>query len=233
MSVLGTVIAFLPGFAWLFFYLEEDPHTEPKRFIFLTFLMGAAGAILAFAMQYGLQTAFPRLDLDIGRAGSTGVLLIAILAFSLIEEFCKFFMTKLSVVRNPSFSEPVDAMIYIIVAALGFATLENFGALHGNSAETIANPLSQIFAVISFRFVGATILHTLSSGLLGYYWAKSIREFGAKGPLVKGFIFATLVHAIFNYLILSYGAVVVPILFLIIVGFFVLGDFETLKHERV
>ena len=47
--------------------------------------------------------------------------------------------------------------------------------------------------------------------------------------ITSGFIFATILHATFNYLILESASVAYSVLFLLVVGFFVLNDFEKLK----
>ncbi|MDP3762627.1 MAG: PrsW family glutamic-type intramembrane protease, partial [bacterium] len=203
MSILTIILAFLPGFAWLFFYLQEDPHPEPKRLIFLTFIAGALSAIAAFFLQVLIHGA--------GIDGKIAVLgfphagaIIMLLAFAAIEEIAKFGGAYFAIHKNRNFDEPTDAMIYMIVAALGFATVENIGVLYGGGGEESAL-WGAALQTISFRFVGATLLHTISSGLVGYSWAKTIRNFGSKKWLVGGLIAASVLHMVFNYLILIYG----------------------------
>ena len=225
MPLLTLVLGLLPGFAWLFFYLQEDPHPEPKRLIALTFLMGAAAAVLALGLQLASGVAL--------RASGVGeVSMLALLFFAFIEEGLKFGAAYFSVHRNPSFDEPIDAVIYTVVAALGFATVENLGAIHGTGSETAL--IASAFETASFRFVGATLLHTLTSGLIGYYWALSIRNFGKGGKLlVFGILLGTVLHAIFNYLILEYGIFMYALIFVAILGFFAFHDFEKLREEKV
>ena len=43
----------------------------------------------------------------------------------LSEEFWKVTATRLMIWRNPAFNEPVDALVYSLTVALGFATFEN------------------------------------------------------------------------------------------------------------
>jgi len=112
-------------------------------------------------------------------------------------------------------------MIYMITAALGFAAVENIAAAYNNS-------LPVILETTTLRFFGATLLHTLCSGLVGYYWAKSILS-DSKNKLIFGLSLAALLHAIFNYLIIKYEPVIVPTIFLIIFALFILHDFEKLK----
>ena len=122
-------------------------------------------------------------------------------------------------------------MIYMVVAALGFATVENIGAVHATPEGLTL--LGNIFETISFRFVGATLLHVLASALVGFYWAKSIRGFGARSILLRGIVFATILHSFFNYLILSYGNIAYAIIAVVIVGFFMLNDFEKLRTRNI
>jgi RsiW-degrading membrane proteinase PrsW (M82 family) len=124
-------------------------------------------------------------------------------------------------------------MIYLIVAALGFATLENIGALatfwlnaHGTTSGPIAAGLAE---ALSLRFVGATLLHSLTSGIVGYYWALGMLRKNVARHLAGGIAAATILHLFFNVLILNYGNVAYALVFLTLLGFFVLNDFEKLK----
>lgn len=224
MSILTIILGILPGFAWLFFYLQEDPHPEPKRLIALTFLMGAASAIVALGLEVATGGALRAL-------GIGGTTVIALLLFSFIEEGLKFGAAYFSIHRQSAFDEPIDAVIYTVVAALGFATVENLGAIHGTGSEIAL--IAAAFETASFRFVGATLLHTLTSGLIGYYWALSIRNFGKTRLLAFGILLGTVLHAIFNYLILQYGIFMYALIFVAILGFFAFHDFEKLREERV
>jgi len=215
MNYLPIIIGLLPGFAWLIFYLEEDPHPEPKKLILETFV---AGAISTFIVL-GFQTLFNNV------ADGYGIVqysFLSFLALSAIEEFFKFGAARVVVGEHQNeFDEPVDAMIYIIVAALGFATVENIAAA-SNAADVAIE-------TTTLRFIGATLLHTLSSGLLGYFWARSLLE-KKQSILLVGFALATVLHAIFNYLIIRFEPVVIPTTFLMIFALFILYDFEKLKR---
>jgi RsiW-degrading membrane proteinase PrsW (M82 family) len=229
MTILGIILAFLPGFAWLFFYLREDPHPEPKRLIFLVFLAGALSAIAAFVLEIILNN-------QVVKLGITSLSFFPMLILALIEEVSKFGGAYFIIRKNPDFDEPIDAMIYMVVAALGFATVENVGVLIGQHNPTIAAlapTISTMLETASFRFVGATLLHTLTSAILGYYWAIAIRDFNDRKYLFFGVAMATVLHAIFNQLIIAYGNLIYPVVFLIVIGIFTLGDFEKLKWKKV
>jgi RsiW-degrading membrane proteinase PrsW (M82 family) len=234
MTIVAIVLGLLPGFAWLFFYLQEDPHPEPKRLLARTFVFGAASAVFALILQLFLIKTGA--SVDVSAYAETNALdvrlIVSLLLLAVAEELFKFGAAYFAVHDDTDFNEPVDAMIYMVVAALGFATVENLGAVvTGQPAQTAL--VSSVFQTLSFRFVGATLLHTLTSALIGYAWAKSIRTFGARRFLVAGIALATVLHAVFNYLILNFGNVIFPVLFVIVVGFFALNDFEKLKRESV
>ncbi len=224
MTTLGIILAFLPSFAWLFFYLREDLHPEPKKLLALTFVYGIIFAFLALFAEGIINIAFSRF-----RIADTAI--FAVILFAAVEEFFKFAAAYSAVHKNPAFNEPVDAMIYAIVAGLGFAALENFGALNLVSGEVFLP--GRTVETASLRFVGATLLHSLTAGVIGYWWAMSIRSFGSKKLIIRGLILASGLHAVFNYLIIIFGSIIYPVILLVTVGFFVLNDFENLKEKSV
>ena len=191
MTILIIILGLLPGFAWLFFYLQEDLHPEPKRLIALVFLAGAASAIFALIVQLFITCGITYHFTDCQEKLRINAELtpFLILAFAFIEEISKFGAAYFSIHKSKFFDEPIDAMVYMAVAALGFATIENLAALSGGGNQ--AGILNAVFEIASFRFVGTTLLHTFTSSLLGYYWALSIRNFRSKKFIVAGVILAT------------------------------------------
>lgn len=152
--------------------------------------------------------------------------------FSTIEEILKFLAVYWFISKREEFDEPLDAMIYMITVALGFAAVENVASLGQNNNYLIsgASGIAQL-ELLAFRFFGATVLHSVASGILGYHWAVGIE----RGRFVGGFVaigifIAILLHAVFNYLILINGPGGWAIVFAIFLGFFLLSDFETLKR---
>jgi len=232
MTTFAIIVSFLPGLAWLFFYLREDPKPEPKYLIFITFVAGIISGIIAFFIQLVLNEQFKTFNILPFDKNSTVLEIIFIFTlYAFIEEIMKFFIIYLTIHKNKYFDEPVDAMIYMIVGALGFATLENFGVL--TNVQIIKNSIPTLFQIASLRFAGATLLHTLTSGILGYFWALSIREFGSKKPLIVGMVLVTFLHTLFNFFIIIFGNTLFTFLFLGVIGMFLLTDFEKLKYKKI
>ncbi len=226
MLVIAIVLGLLPGFAWLVFYLTEDPHPEPKRLVTLTFFAGIAFGFFAIV----LEQLYNRTAMDWGIATLS---VFSLLVFAIIEEAMKFGAAYFAVGKSSVLNDPLDRMLYIIVAALGFATLENIGAISNLPLASGATALiGSAFQMDSLRFVGATLLHSLTAGIVGYYWAMGIIRKHVFWNLLAGFIFAIILHAGFNYLILTYGDISYTIILLLVAGFFVLNDFEKLKANE-
>ncbi|OGG37982.1 hypothetical protein A2116_01040 [Candidatus Jorgensenbacteria bacterium GWA1_49_17] len=212
-GILIMVGAILPSLAWLVFFLKEDVHPEPRRLIVYVLSLGALSTIPALLVQFGIQELLSVLLINLPA--------VVLLAFS--EELFKFLAAWLGVRKNPSFDEPIDAMVYMVAAALGFAMIENLFVI-GSAVEGISLvSLLTTVNILILRFVGATLLHVLSSAFLGFYWAKK--------QVIFGLFAATLVHSAFNYLVLLFpnNNLLYAALLLLVAAFFVFQDFEKLK----
>lgn len=193
-SALLVASGLAPSLIWLSFYLRRDCHPEPKYLLTKVFLMGIIISPLAILFQWSFSELMRILPGDIFAHNEP-----AFFAWSaLVEEFLKFFAVYLVVIRSPEFDEPVDGMIYMISAALGFAAIENVLTMFNLVQEDI----DVAFKTLALRFVGATLLHALASGLIGYFLAMAwfFREHKKK-LIVFGIILATLFHMAFNMLI--------------------------------
>lgn len=223
LTVLGIIVATVsPALIWLWFFLKEDLRPEPKKLLAYVFSIGALVSLPVLLLQMSYQNV-------LGTKPEMVIFLVLGLAF--IEELFKFLATFFAVRKDPAFDEPVDAMIYMITAALGFATVENL-FIAGNALHSSSFALSM--ETMTLRLIGATLLHALASGIVGYYWAKGYlgRMLGAS--LFRGIIYAVVIHAVFNILVLRYqdSSLLYPTFFLIFIVFFVLGDFEKIKRGR-
>jgi RsiW-degrading membrane proteinase PrsW (M82 family) len=213
-AVLGGVV---PTLVWLWFWLREDgAHPEPKRLLLLSFVLGMAAVPVAIPLEQFI-------------AHLTAVPIVVFFGWSIIEEVLKYVAAYAGGMHTQAEDEPIDAMIYLITAALGFAAAEN--------TLFILQPLltGDIFTglvTLNIRFMGTTLLHILSSAAIGaavafsFYKSQRIRhEF-----LVMGFILAIVLHALFNFLILRTESTGV---FVIFVGIWVLIIGLLLLFERV
>ncbi|MFA5052711.1 MAG: PrsW family glutamic-type intramembrane protease [Parcubacteria group bacterium] len=208
-------LGFLLSSAWLIFFLLEDrEQPEPKSIITKTFIFGIISALAAAGFEKLFSIYAPVL-------GITEYSVLSIGANALIEELVKFITVFIFISHSRFFDEPIDRMVYMITAALGFAVAENFFFLMN------ARSTEEFIGLSVLRFIGATLMHALSSGLLGYLWAK--------GKLFFGIIAAVVVHMIFNLLVLGFGPEFYPTIFLVFIAFILFYQFDKIKayyHER-
>jgi RsiW-degrading membrane proteinase PrsW (M82 family) len=210
----------LPALFWLWFWLKEDRHPEPRGVIILTFFAGMAAVAVALPIEY-LFSLF-----------SSGTIML--LLWAATEEILKYLAARETALTKPSFDEPIDAIVYMITAALGFAALENiFFIFHSFSLD---GPLLS-FITGNLRFIGATLLHTATSAIIGASIAFSFFHKEKRIlNVVGGIILAVILHFFFNYFIIkSNGAdilkIFIPLWLGIIIIIFICEKIKRLKNQ--
>lgn len=198
------------------YYLRKDVHPEPSSMVLKVFLWG----ILIAPLAAGSEIVLAYLGKNWGIFEPTNGILWNFVGIAFVEEYAKYQVVKWKVIKNKAFDEPVDAMVYLVIAALGFAALENILILVGplitnylarfspDITPVIGFEISDVVQLITIRFWGATLLHTLSSAVLGFFLALSFYHRGRfkYGIFPVGIILATLLHGFFNYFILQIEA---------------------------
>ncbi|PCI29555.1 hypothetical protein COB55_01905 [Candidatus Wolfebacteria bacterium] len=190
LYVYAFIGGLIPALLWLWFWLQEDRlHPEPKRYLFFTFLGGMIAVVMVLPVEAFI---FKRLGL--------GLSTIALWAF--FEELFKFGAAYLIAIRYRVNDEPIDAVIYLITAALGFAALENMFFLLD---PLQSNQLVHTVVTGNLRFLGASILHTLSSATIGIVMAYAFfkNKLSKRVVIVIGLILATVLHTLFNFFIIQ------------------------------
>ncbi len=197
LIVFALLIGLIPAIFWLWFWLKEDrSNPEPKWLIIRVFALGGLMIIPAFLLQKEMH---PGVNIELAEN-----LVWLIVIWSVIEEVLKFLAAYFGGLRSRHFDEPIDAMIYLITAALGFVAIENtlyaLGALQSDGITSLSFVLMG-----NLRFIGATVVHVVASALVGgmiglaFYgstWKKLIY-------IVVGLGGATALHSFFNYTIIK------------------------------
>lgn len=231
MSALFILIAsFIPNFVWLALYLREDTDPEPPRLVVFAFFGGVCATGIALALEYAaLKTSSAVFAAGVSQIYNSFWYMV--LGVALIEECVKFFMTRILIMRNPEFDQPVDAMVYCIVVALGFAFAENVVVIT-NAMLPYHGAVFAITQTVILRFIGANFLHLLASGIVGYAWAQGILKRKQFAYIVGGIVAATVIHSAFNAIMLSLGqfAYVIAVSMMFGVAIWLLRDFEVLKQ---
>ncbi|MBX4181600.1 PrsW family intramembrane metalloprotease [Candidatus Parcubacteria bacterium] len=181
----------LPALLWLSFWLREDrKNPEPKRLIGRTFFFGMLAVLLVLPFQQAVNVYFPNMGFA------------AIFLWAALEEMFKFAAGYLGGLQTRDDNEPIDAMIYMVTAALGFVALENTLFLLGPLSH---EHVTQSIITGNLRFVGASVLHVVSSGLVGSAIAFSFyRKWWKRAhKIALALCFAITLHTVFNLFILK------------------------------
>ncbi len=219
--ILAFLVGLLPALVWLWFWLKEDTHPEPAKMLTLSFLGGILSVFIVLPIQKILWESFQ----------GSETLSFTLLAAA--EELVKFVVVYFIALRNKCTDEPVDDLIYLIVCALGFVTFENtlflVGPLHqGEFLDFIIHG--------NLRFIGASLVHIMSSATIGIFLALSFYKSRGKKVLygILGVVGAIVLHTAFNLFIINgapenilfiFGMVWIGILVLLLL-------FEKVKHLR-
>lgn len=216
------IFGFLPSIIWLLYYLKKDNEPEPKSMLLKTFIYGMLVAVPVAILEIIILKTFNFLFLP----GFFLTILNIFIGVALIEEVMKYFVVKQKVIKHPAFDEPVDAMIYMLVAGLGFAAVENILIL------LYLNSLFEIFIISSLRFLGATFLHALCSANIGYFLALRIFYKKSLKLFISGLCISILLHGIYNYSIIEIQGnfkFIIPVIILITLSMVVAYEFKKLK----
>jgi RsiW-degrading membrane proteinase PrsW (M82 family) len=180
----------LPAILWLNFWLRQESHREPRHIIIATFLMGMASTILAGILETSVSLYIVEYTT------------ISFLLWAVIEEGLKFAAGYFGGLRTRFCDEPIDPAVYLITAALGFAAAENIlflydALLDGGYARGIAS--------IVDRFIGASLLHIIASGVIGIMLGLSFlrSEHMKRITMYVGLFLAIVLHTAFNRFIIE------------------------------
>jgi len=201
LNIVGALAGgILPVLFWLWFWLHEDKtHPEPKQIIFLAFFLGMIAVPAAiFLEKVYMNWNHPELsETDL----LTSITLIDLFIWAIIEEIIKYAMAFFAGLRSRYFDEPVDAVMYMISSALGFAALENVLFIFNSLS---AGVFSDGFITSQLRFIGASLLHVSCSALIGFAIGFGLckSRFTRISYIAAGLVSAFALHTVFNYLIL-------------------------------
>jgi len=195
-SIILIIAGIVPSLLWLLFFLNKDCHPEPKKRIAQTFFLAIALAPIAILAQWLFVYATSRYAPGTNIAASPLFFGWA----ALVEELVKLMAVTYVVYRTADFDEPVDGMVYMITAGLGFAAIENMLVLFRNIPDGVQVTLQ----ILVLRTFGATLLHALSSALLGYFVALAWFLFQhSRKILWMGIAMASMFHFLFNILLVN------------------------------
>jgi RsiW-degrading membrane proteinase PrsW (M82 family) len=189
--VWGIIAVAFAG-AWAYAFYREDIHDrEPFWLLAVAFAGGAASMAGAWWLESRLLPGGGDLD---------GALLMRLRAVFLVagpvEEVCKFAAVWLLVWPRASFNEPMDGIIYAIMAATGFATAENLYFMAGDPQVILARgPVSVGVHILFAAFWGGALAH-----------ARTLEDRAQRFVIITlGVVVAAVVHGLFDAIVFASG----------------------------
>ncbi len=189
ISLAGGIV---PAIFWLWFWLKEDRlHPEPKSKITSVFLIGMMTVFIVLPIEKFIFNKF-----------NSEITFLTLLLWAATEEIWKYIAAYVGALKSRYMDEPLDAVIYLITAALGFSALENTLFISNIIDQGL---FGQSLTLGNSRFIGATLLHVAASAVVGVaigltFW---------KSPKIKriavylGITLAIALHTVFNLFIME------------------------------
>lgn len=187
---LALLAGVIPSIVWLWFWTREDNlDPEPKGLIAIIFILGMLSVFLVIPIQKFIQNIVSSNNWQI-------------ISWASVEEIVKYLAVLILLFKTNTINKPIDWAIFLITAALGFAAFENTLFLlkpFSLGQTTVGLMTSQL------RFLGSTLLHTVSSGVIGISLGLSfyLGKFAKKISFFIGLCFAIALHSAFNFFIMS------------------------------
>ncbi|MEI8174794.1 MAG: PrsW family glutamic-type intramembrane protease [bacterium] len=186
LAFLGGII---PSLLWLWFWIkEEGKKSEPKKILAVVFIMGMIAVFFVLPIQKFIQLNVNSNELQI-------------ILWAVTEEVMKCLAVIILLYRTKYINNAIDWPIYLITVALGFAALENTLFL---IKPLLVDATTVNLLTSHFRFLGSTLLHSVSSGILGVSLGISMHMegFKKKSYITAGLILAIALHSVFNFFII-------------------------------
>lgn len=190
MNLLITAIT--PGIALgLIIYWFDRHDREPIRMLLKVFIMGIISVIPTIIVE-NLLISFNIFGGILG-AGYT-----AFIVAGLVEEFMKRQVVIKQVYFNPVFNEKLDGIVYCVMSALGFATIENI--------MYVVFRFSDVESIGLYRAFLSVPAHMLFAITMGYYL--SLSKFAATEEqsryfYKKSLTIPVILHGIFDFILMS------------------------------
>lgn len=188
MQPLLIASAVLPSLLLLWYFHSRDVNPEPAGPIAATFFLGVAIVVPVLLVGFPIAALVSGLGAPWARGGAEAFFVAAI-----PEESFKLLVVWRFAARRKAFDEPMDGIVYGVVASLGFATLEN--VLYVSSGGLSLALLRALTAVPGHAFLGA---------IMGA-WVGRARFDGPRRSdlLAAAWLWPVLLHGLYDWPLLT------------------------------
>ena len=179
--MLLLTLAVAPGLAVCIYIFFRDRHNaEPALNMIFSFLLGILTVIPAIFIENIADQYFDN--------SIASIIISSYLAVALVEELSKFLVLRYYSFTRRSFDEPLDGIVYAVLVAMGFATIENvfYAYKYG-------------FSVAFVRMFTSVPAHATFAIIMGYFVGKArFDNINRKKLFFKGILGATIAHGTYD-----------------------------------
>jgi protease PrsW len=213
-ALLIIPLAIAPGIAISFFiYFRDKYEKEPFRLLLGCFLFGMLSTVPAALIELaeGL-TGFGNSDRPIV------IFLYAFIGVGLVEELSKFFFVRVYAYPKKAFNEPFDGIVYSVMVAMGFATLENiqYAVFHG-----LGTTLLRMFTAVP--------LHATCGIIMGFFLGMAKFRNKPSRFIFIGILLATGVHGFYDFFLIQQDSSLLMIMAFVSLGVAVTLSFFAIR----
>ncbi len=189
MNTFVLLLAALPGVLISYAIFRADKYErEPAGPLVLCFALGAAVTVPVVAGERSVLSALGTPPYHLGQT-----LLFSFGLLALVEEGAKFVILRGVAFPRSFFNEPFDGIVYAVLIAMGFATMENIAYAGRFGLQT---------AVV--RALTAVPAHLAFAIAQGYYAGRAKFDPANQSRLLaQGFGLSVLLHGTYDVLILQ------------------------------
>jgi len=189
---LLAVSAIAPSALLVWYFHARDVYPEPPRILWTTFALGVLSVLPVLMVGVPIHLLVNGIEVPAIRG-----FLEAFLIAAMPEEFFKLAILLLYSMRRAEFDEPMDGIVYGVVASLGFATFENILYVFDGGLSVA---VSRAFSAVPF--------HAFAGAILGYYVGQAKFHPEEKWSLiVKGYAAVMLLHGLYDFPLMTLMAV--------------------------
>ena len=180
------LLAIAPVFTIILYIYYKDKHDkEPKKLLFISFLLGAVVSVIITTIAYaGFEYLLPIKD----EFSIVQQFIQAFFVVALTEEFSKFIIVRYYAQPKEAFDEPFDGIMYAVMVSMGFAATENvLYVLEGGYVTGILRAFTAVPAHATFGI------------LMGYFMGKA--KFSKQKKILNlcGLILAIIFHGCYDF----------------------------------
>lgn len=191
LLALLAVSAIVPSVLLVWYFHARDAYPEPARMIWTTFGLGVLTVLPVLTIGIPIHLAVATVEQPVLASAFEALFVAAI-----PEEFFKLVVLVLYSMRRQEFDEPMDGIVYGVVASLGFATFENL--LYVMDGGT---------GVAFSRAFSAVPLHAFLGAIMGYYVGQAWKNPGRRSAFIlRGYVIAVFLHAIYDFPLMMMNA---------------------------